>query len=95
MLSAATKKKFRTIGHSLKPVVIIGSKGLSANVIDEVKVSLDAHELIKIKIAAGERSERRPVIDEICQACSAELVQSIGKIALIFKPSKKAIYPIH
>lgn len=92
MISAATKKKFRALGHNLKPVVLLGAKGLSDNVLDEINTALEAHELIKVKIAAGEREDRRLIIKQICENTEAELIQAIGKIALLFKPSSKAIF---
>ena len=40
----------RSLAHTLNPVVRIGNKGLSASVIKEIELNLNAHELIKIKI---------------------------------------------
>jgi RNA-binding protein len=38
----------RSLAHTLNPVVRIGNKGLSASVIKEIDLNLNAHELIKI-----------------------------------------------
>lgn len=87
-LSSSQKKQFRTIGHDLSPVVSVASKGLSASVVEEINRALNDHELIKVKIMA-EKESRKAIIATMCEQCNAELVQEIGKIALIFRLAKK------
>ncbi len=88
-LSAETKKHFRTLGHGLKPVVIIAGNGLSEGVLAELDRALEDHELIKIKLAVADREERADLIEGISQACGAEVVQVIGKVVLVFRAAKK------
>ncbi|MCX4027975.1 ribosome assembly RNA-binding protein YhbY [Endozoicomonas sp. SM1973] len=88
-LTAAQKKRFRTIGHNLKPVVTIASNGLSAGVLEETTRALADHELIKVKFAVGDREAKKAFIGELCKEVGAELVQTIGNIALIYKPAKE------
>jgi len=47
-------KRLRAEGHrlKLKPVVIIGQKGLSENLHREIDAALDHHELLKLRIPA-------------------------------------------
>ena len=87
--SAADKKYLRRLGHNLKPIVTIASKGLTENVGAEIDRALNDHELIKIKLSVGDRAAKKLLSDEICTSYSAQLVQSIGHILLIFKKSKK------
>lgn len=82
------KKKLKAQAHPLNPVVIIGQAGLTEAVIKEINVALDAHELIKIKIRA-ERDERATIREQICTETKAELVQSIGQIAVIYRVNPK------
>jgi RNA-binding protein len=86
--SAAEKKHLRRLGHNLKPIVTIASKGLTENVGAEIDRALNDHELIKIKLSVGDRAAKKLLCDEICTSYSAQLVQSIGHILLIFKKSK-------
>ena len=86
-LSMQQKKYLRGIAHHLKPVIIIGQHGLSEGLMNELNSTLDHHELIKIKIAAGEREERKEIINTVCQTTGAELVQAIGKIFVIYRPN--------
>ena len=47
--SNADKKYLRQLGHNLKPVVTIASKGLTESVQLEIERALNDHELIKLK----------------------------------------------
>lgn len=88
-LSAQQKKQFRSLGHGLKPVVTVAEKGLSESVLAEINRALGDHELIKIKIAVADRDARKALIGELCSATGAEIVQEIGKIALVFRQAKR------
>lgn len=80
-------KQLRAIGHKLKPVVTIAGNGLTEAVYAELKRALGDHELIKIKLAVGSREARAEVTREICDRCGAQLVQSIGNMAVILRPA--------
>ena len=84
-LTEKMKHDLRGRGHTLKPVVSIGNAGLSKAVLREIELSLDHHELMKIKIGGAERDERKKIITRICDQFDAELVQAIGHIALIYR----------
>jgi RNA-binding protein len=88
-LSNAKKKEYRSIGHNLNPVVMISENGISQGVIEETERALNDHELIKVKFNVSDREDRATLIKELCQATSAELIQTIGKIALILRFAKE------
>jgi len=83
-VNSADKKKLRAEAHTLKPVVMIGQSGLKASVLAEIELALDSHELIKVKIRA-EREERKLISEKICTNTGAELIQTIGQIAVIYR----------
>jgi len=83
-LDKKTQKKYRSIGHHLNPVVIVAN-GLGENVLAEINRALNDHELIKVRIVSEDREARKEVINEICENQNAELVQTIGKVALIYR----------
>ncbi|MFU8789563.1 MAG: YhbY family RNA-binding protein [Methylobacter sp.] len=87
-MNAADKKKLRADAHSLKPVIMIGQSGLTAAVLAEIELALDAHELIKVRIRA-ERDERKLIGEKICAETGAEPIQSIGQIAVIYRLNPK------
>ena len=83
------KKHFRTLGHNLKPVVIIAGNGLTEGVLAELDRALEDHELIKVKVAFTEREMRKEVIAQVCNDTKSELIQDIGKVALFYRESRK------
>jgi RNA-binding protein len=86
-LTEKLKRELRGRGHALKPVVTIGAAGLSPAVLRELDLSLEHHELMKVKLAGADREARRVLIGELCEALDAELVQAVGHIALIYRES--------
>ncbi|MFT5083351.1 MAG: RNA-binding protein [Lentisphaeria bacterium] len=88
-LTNENKKKYRLIGHNLKPVVTIAGKGLNENVLAELERALDDHELIKVKVSIIDKEIRKQAIDEMCSSLNAEKVQEIGKVTLLFRASRK------
>ena len=92
-LSESQKKYLRGLGHALKPVVMVGDAGLTDAVRAEFESSLEHHELIKVRVKVGERTERDTIIQALCSATEADLVQRIGNMALVYRenPEKKRI----
>ncbi|KDE38736.1 MAG: YhbY family RNA-binding protein [Nitrincola lacisaponensis] len=86
-LTPEQKKRFRTLGHQLNPIVMVAGNGLSENIQLETDRALEDHELIKVKFAVGDRELKRQLIQELCQIVEATLVQEIGNIALIYRKS--------
>lgn len=66
-------------------MVRIGNKGLSASVIKEIELNLNAHELIKIKIQNDDRSVRESMLSEICKALNATAVHHIGLQIIVYR----------
>lgn len=88
-LEQAKIKQLRAIGHSLKPVVIVSENGLTENVMAELNRALDDHELIKVKFAYEDREAKKAAMENMAKKLKAETVQSIGKIALIYRLAKR------
>ncbi len=77
-------KQMKTQAHELRPVIMIGQAGLTEAVLKEIELALDTHELIKIKVRA-EREQRKQIQQRICTETTAELIQSIGQIIVIYR----------
>jgi RNA-binding protein len=88
-LTVEQRKFLKAQAHALKPVVMIGSQGLSEAVLKETESALAAHELIKIRVLGDERDARVSYLAEICERLNAAPVLHIGKLLLIYRPAKK------
>lgn len=83
------KKLLAAQVHQLKPVVMIGNKGLTDAVQAEINEALEAHELIKIRIAGGDRDYRETIMTTVCEHQGAILIKKIGHIFAIYRQRKE------
>ncbi|OGT89976.1 MAG: RNA-binding protein [Gammaproteobacteria bacterium RIFOXYA12_FULL_61_12] len=88
-LSEPQKRHLKGLAHHLKPVVIIGQAGVTEGVLGEIGVALDFHELIKVKVNAGEREERDAMIEAITTATGAVFINRIGHVAIFFRRNSR------
>lgn len=78
----------RQQAHSLKPVVLTGQHGLSESVINEIDSALEHHELIKVRISASDKEEKKAMIEALCKQTRSVLVQTVGHVATLFRHKK-------
>lgn len=88
-LTNEQKKQYKSIGHHLKPVLIVSENGLTEGVQAELERALSDHELIKVQLRITDRDDRRALMEELCKIGGCELVQAIGKMALIYRKNPK------
>ncbi|MER1966015.1 YhbY family RNA-binding protein [Castellaniella sp. GW247-6E4] len=89
-LTSHERSALRAAAHPLRPVVLIGDRGLSASVLNEIDRGLTAHELIKVRVAGAEREEREAMLEAICEALSCAAVHHLGKTLIIYRPDAAA-----
>jgi len=83
-LSASQRRYLRGLTHDINPVVMVGEKGLTENVLAEIEQALQHHELIKVKLRT-DRVKRREMALEIANRCQAEPVHTIGQVACFYR----------
>lgn len=79
----------RALAHTLKPVVLLGSNGLTEAVVAEIDFALNHHELIKVKIPTDDRDTKALIIEAILRETEAAKVQVIGKTLIMYRPSEE------
>ncbi len=84
-LDPATRKRLKRIAHHLDPVVLVGEQGVSEAVAAETRRALDDHELIKVRILAGDRETRGALARELAERTGSAIVQNIGRITVLFR----------
>jgi len=84
-MTPSRRSELRAQAHKLDPVVIIGDKGLTEEVVAEIDRSLKAHELIKVRAATDDRDARELWMEKICERLDAEAIQQIGKILVVYR----------
>ncbi len=83
-LTGEQRRYLKKKAHELKPIVLVGQKGLSDNLIENFEAALLAHELVKVKVHGGDG------LDEVAQAfhdaTGAQLAQKIGFTLVFYRP---------
>lgn len=85
-LTPAERKQRRADAHHLDPVVMIGAEGLTAAVLREADLALDAHGLIKLRVFSDDRAAREALLGDLAERLSAAPVQHIGKLLVLWRP---------
>jgi RNA-binding protein len=88
-LTAKQRQYLKGLAHKRKPVVLVGEAGLTPAVLAEIEQALERHELLKIRLPAVERDERRAMVGDVCGNTGAEAVQEIGRMAVLYRRAKK------
>jgi RNA-binding protein len=89
-ITSSTRKKYRQIGHHLRPIVTVGNLGVTDGVIEETRRALRDHELIKVKLNIEKKTERDREVKSLSFALDAHFIQLIGKNALLYKKNPNA-----
>jgi RNA-binding protein len=84
-VTPAERKALKGRAHNLNPIVTIGDKGLTDAVVAEIDLALKAHELIKVRAGTMDRHQREEAMSAICARTSAQGVQHIGKIFVLYR----------
>ncbi len=88
-LSKHQIKHLITLTHNLKPVIMVGQNGITKNLLNELEVAVNHHELVKIKISGDDRESRDEIISQLLKSASAEKVKAIGKTLTLFRRNTK------
>lgn len=88
VLSNPQKRYLRGLAHDLKPVVLVGAKGVTPTLVAELDLALEQHELLKVKVAAEDRETRDAWIEALVEQSDAALVGRIGHVAVLYRRSK-------
>jgi len=88
-LTAKQRQYLKGLGHALKPIIQIGKEGLNERQLKSISKALEDHELVKINILETADLDKNEVSEIICTSLKAELVQTLGKKVLLFRPSKE------
>lgn len=93
-LTAKQTRWLKQQAHHLNPVVIVGQHGIAEPVLAEIELALSHHELLKIRVNAGDREERDAAIGVIQERTQALLVTRIGNVAVFYRANPKKRDPL-
>jgi RNA-binding protein len=85
-LTERQRRHLRGLAHGLKPVVRVGTAGVTTAVVEETARALNDHELVKVKAPGGDREAREALFSALARESGSALVQRIGNVAVLYRP---------
>lgn len=79
-------RELRAKAHGLKPVVMVGKGGVSAGVVGALDASLEAHEVLKVKVHDTTDLDRHVFAQELAAVTESYVLAVMGKIITLYRP---------
>lgn len=91
MLSGKQKRYLRALMNEEKAVAQIGKEGISLNLIKTIDNYLKVHEIMKIQVLKTCPFEIKEVALDVAAKSKSDIVQVIGRVIIIYRPSKEKL----
>lgn len=85
-MTSKERAAWRAKANSLEPIIQLGKEGISDNLITQIDDTLDARELIKIRVHLETAPEGpKALAQQLAQKLQAEVIQVIGGIIVLYR----------
>ncbi|MFC4771209.1 ribosome assembly RNA-binding protein YhbY [Enterococcus hermanniensis] len=91
-LRGKQKRFLRSKAHHLQPIFQIGKNGINDAVLIQIAEALEKRELIKINLLQNTDEIADDVAQVIEKSVHCDVVQVIGRVLVLYKPSSKEKY---
>lgn len=91
MINSKQRKHLKSLANTMDPKVIIGKNGITENLLTQIDDTLEANELVKIKILNNNLDDHNDLIQEILKELNAEFVSHMGNKFVIYRQSEDKI----
>ena len=86
-LTSKQRAHLRSLAHHLKPILQVGSEGVTEALLKAVDEAFNTRELLKVKVLEGAPEKARPTADALVAAMEGvEVVQTIGRTVVLYRP---------
>lgn len=86
-LTGHQRKYLRGLAHKLKPIVLIGRKGLTSSVVQALDEALNKHELVKARFNEDkDKGFKTQTLASLEKSTGASAVGMIGHTAIFYRP---------
>lgn len=85
-LTSKQRAHLRALAHHLKPIVHIGSDGVSEAALKGILDAFNTRELLKVKVLEGAPERARDTADHIVEALEdVHIAQTIGRTVVLYR----------
>lgn len=89
-LTSKQRAHLRSLAHRLRPVVQVGTDGVTEAVVASVEDALNTRELLKVKILETAPVDARQAADELsARVEGAQVPQVIGRTVVLYRPFRE------
>ncbi len=88
-LTAKQRAYLKGLANGISQRYLLGKSELDKSFIDMIDKALEAKELIKVGLLQSCDASPRAVGEKLEEALGAYIVQTIGRIVIVYRPSKK------
>ena len=88
-LTPKQKAKLKGLANGISQRYLLGKADLDENFLVTVDKALEAKELIKVGILQNSDQEKEELCDLLKKRLDCEIVQLLGRVITIYRPSKK------
>jgi RNA-binding protein len=86
-LSSRERAALRSSAHSLKPVLQLGSEGVTPAFVQALSEAFHTRELLKVRVLETSDLSSREAAEAISdQVPEVEVVQTIGRVVALYRP---------
>jgi RNA-binding protein len=82
MLNNKQRASLKSLAHPLKPIIIVGKKGITDALVLELERALNDHELVKVRF--HEYDDLKEDAADLANRAGAEVVGVQGKVATLY-----------
>ena len=92
-LTGADRRALRALGNALKPVIFIGKRGVTDDILQAVRAAHEHDDLLKLRVLDNCPVDRREVGRDLEARSGSAVVQVLGRTILLFRrhPEKPKI----
>lgn len=91
MINSKQRKYLKSLANTMDVKIIIGKNGVTDNLIKQIHDTLNANELVKLKILNNNLDDHDEIIQTIIDKLSAEYVSHLGNKFVIYRESKEKV----
>ena len=84
-LTSKQRAMLRGLASKENVIVTVGKGGITENTVSEMNNALKARELVKGRVLETSLLSAREASETLCELCSAEAVQVIGNVFVLFR----------
>lgn len=86
-LTSKQRAHLRSLAHHLKPIIQVGSDGVTDALLKTVAEAFNTRELLKVKVPEGAPEGPRETGDRIAASLEGvDVPQTIGRTVVLFRP---------